>query len=298
MTENPVTGTLDPDHARRPASAARLTASTLLGAALLAFLFPFATVSCGEPVTFTGLELATARVASDAPTSDEREFGDEIESNGTTLALIALVAIALGLGLALVELRGAGAAALVGLLALLLLPWSAAASMADFAVHGGYVLATGALTVLVGLRRIQAVSRRSREHRRRWPAVLAGIPLVALVGVTVLLCVGSARSFDEGQLLSSSSSGTSRITRAGLPTTTFRGGTSFVTTAPAPTNASSPTSTPGQRIAPPPTRAPRRIVGPRMSSRRLSVRPMKLSFVVTTQGATKTSSSSVEYAVT
>ena len=61
---------------------------------------------------------------------------------------------------------------------------------------------------------------------------------------------------------SSSSSGTSRSTRAGLPTTTLRGGTSFVTTAPAPTNASSPISTPGQRIAPPPTRAPRRIVGP------------------------------------
>ncbi len=59
---------------------------------------------------------------------------------------------------------------------------------------------------------------------------------------------------------------TSRRTRAGLPTTIARAGTSFVTTAPAPTNASSPISTPGQRIAPPPTRAPRRIVGPAMSS--------------------------------
>ena len=76
-----------------------------------------------------------------------------------------------------------------------------------------------------------------------------------------------------------------------------RGGTSFVTTAPAPTNASSPTSMPGQRMAPPPTRAPRRIVGPLISSWRCSVRPMKLSFVVTTHGAMKTFSSSVEYAV-
>ena len=97
--------------------------------------------------------------------------------------------------------------------------------------------------------------------------------------------------------LSSSSGGTSRSTRAGLPTTTTRGGTSFVTTAPAPTNASSPISIPGQSTAPPPTRAPRRIVGPLTSSWRFSVRPMKLSFVVTTQGAMKTSSSSVEYAV-
>ena len=46
--------------------------------------------------------------------------------------------------------------------------------------------------------------------------------------------------------------------------TTLRAGTFRVTTAPAPTNASSPISTPGQRIAPPPTRAPRRIVGPRL----------------------------------
>ena len=66
---------------------------------------------------------------------------------------------------------------------------------------------------------------------------------------------------------------------------------------PAPTNASSPISIAGQRIAPPPTRAPRRIVGPLISSCRCSVRPMKLSFVVTTQGAMKTLSSSVEYAV-
>ncbi len=76
-----------------------------------------------------------------------------------------------------------------------------------------------------------------------------------------------------------------------------RAGTSFVTTAPAPTKASSPISIPGQRIAPPPTRAPRLIVGPLTRSWRRSVRPMKLSLVVTTHGAMKTSSSSVEYAV-
>ena len=46
----------------------------------------------------------------------------------------------------------------------------------------------------------------------------------------------------------SSSAATSRSTRAGDPTTITPGGTSFVTTAPAPTKASSPISTPGQRI--------------------------------------------------
>ncbi len=44
-------------------------------------------------------------------------------------------------------------------------------------------------------------------------------------------------------------------------------------------------------------RAPRRIVGPFTRSWRFSVRPMKLSFVVTTHGAMNTFSSSVEYAV-
>src|SRR5882724_8270810 len=86
--------------------------------------------------------------------------------------------------------------------------------------------------------------------------------------------------------------------RAGLPTTSTRGGTFLTTTAPAPTNASSPISTAGQRTAPAPTRAPRRIVGPFRRACRFAVRPMKLSFVVITRGAMNTLSSSVEYAVT
>ncbi|HMJ03527.1 MAG TPA: methyltransferase domain-containing protein, partial [Conexibacter sp.] len=45
-------------------------------------------------------------------------------------------------------------------------------------------------------------------------------------------------------------------TRAGCPTTTVRAGTSRSTIAPAPTNASSPISTPGSRMAAPPTPEP------------------------------------------
>jgi hypothetical protein len=149
---------------------------------------PFATVSCGEPVTFTGLELATARVADDAPTADRRAFRDEIESNGTVLTLIALVAVTVGLGLAAVQMRGAGLAALVGLLALLRLPWVAAGSLADFVVHDGYVLAVAALTGVLGLGRVSAVARRPAAGRRRWPAVLAGLVLAVPVVATMLLC--------------------------------------------------------------------------------------------------------------
>jgi hypothetical protein len=47
--------------------------------------------------------------------------------------------------------------------------------------------------------------------------------------------------------------------RAGLPTTTACGGTSRVTTAPAPTMAPVPTSTPGRIVAFAPIDAPRRM---------------------------------------
>jgi hypothetical protein len=191
MTDHSTTSLGVPVRAGRPASASRLTLSLLFAACLLAFLLPFATVSCGEPVTFTGLELATGRVAEGAP-ADEREFGDEIESNGTKLALIALIAVAVGLGLAAAQAPGVGPVAVVGLLALLLLPWSA--WLADFTVHTGYVLATGALVAVVGVRRGEAVRRRHRERRRRWPAVLAAAPLVVLIGVTTALCVESGQS--------------------------------------------------------------------------------------------------------
>src|SRR5215210_2737286 len=47
--------------------------------------------------------------------------------------------------------------------------------------------------------------------------------------------------------------------------TSTPGGTSRVTTAPAPTKASAPTSTPGSSTAPLPIRQPRRRIGPRRS---------------------------------
>src|ERR671930_368303 len=50
--------------------------------------------------------------------------------------------------------------------------------------------------------------------------------------------------------------------RAGLPTTTAPGGTSCVTTAPAPTSASAPTTTPGSTVAFAPSRARAPIRGP------------------------------------
>src|SRR3954468_6274389 len=78
--------------------------------------------------------------------------------------------------------------------------------------------------------------------------------------------------------------------------TTPRGGTSRVTTAPAATNASSPTSTPGVSTAAPPIRQARRSTAPR-SSYDLSWRDIVESLVVTAPGPRNTSSSTTEYAV-
>ena len=102
----------------------------------------------------------------------------------------------------------------------------------------------------------------------------------------------------HGQLQRSSrsSSGTSRTVRAGTPMTTLRAGTSLVTTAPAATNASSPTSTPGSSTAPPPIRHARRSVAPCSGVPR-SRRPIASSLVVIAHGPTKTSSSTTLYAV-
>ena len=114
-------------------------------------------------------------------------------------------------------------------------------------------------------------SMRVTQSARPGPARVARVPGAAAASTTCRsrwrasapAATGCAsRREPRHRRSSSSSSGTSRTTRAGLPTTSARGGTSFVTTAPAPTNASSPISTAGQRTAPPPTRAPRRIVGP------------------------------------
>ena len=100
----------------------------------------------------------------------------------------------------------------------------------------------------------------------------------------------------QRQRSSRSSSGTSRTTRAGTPITTARGATSRVTTAPAATKASSPTSTPGVSTTPPPIRQARRSTGPRSRSP-AAWRLIVSSLVVVTPGPMKTSSSTSPSAV-
>ena len=81
------------------------------------------------------------------------------------------------------------------------------------------------------------------------------------------------------------------MTRAGFPTTTAPAGTSWATTAPAPTKAFSPTTTPGRSVAFAPILAPVRMIGPM----RCSLAPGDngyFAFVKTTFGPIQQPSSS------
>jgi hypothetical protein len=171
------------------ATRSRTVPATLLVAALVGFLLPFATVSCGTPVTFTGLELATANVPSEG--IDDTEFAGEVESNGTTVAALALGFVVLALGLLLARIPGWSIAAIAGLVCVLLLPWIAAWAMADFELHGGYLLSAGALAAVQGIRRVDAVRRRRSLGRRVWPAVVVGVLLAIPLVATALLAASS-----------------------------------------------------------------------------------------------------------
>src|SRR2546422_77878 len=83
------------------------------------------------------------------------------------------------------------------------------------------------------------------------------------------------------------------MTHAGLPATTAPGGTSTVTTAPAPTNASVPIRTPGKIVVFAPILARFSIYTPTNSSLVVGVAGY-LAFVTTTLGSSQQSSSKTD----
>lgn len=178
-------------HRAQPDATAKVAVSTLFAVALLAFLLPFGTVSCGTPVTFTGVELATANV-----TGDDELIVEEVNSTGAGPALLAALAAGAGLLLALAGVRGQGTSALVGLLALLVLPWLT--GLAEFQVHSGFVLAAAALASVVGWRSRLLVRRRRSSGLRIWPAVSGIVVLVLFGGLTAAYCAAASSSFGTG----------------------------------------------------------------------------------------------------
>jgi hypothetical protein len=128
---------------------------TLFALAALAFVLPFATVSCeGAHTSFTGVQLATHSVP-DGGRPDGGGFGesctcrdisDEVEHDDSLLAEIALVAAVVGLGLGIAGIRrGAGLIALGGVICAVLMYVSR--SFAAVELRIGYWVLLGAFGV-------------------------------------------------------------------------------------------------------------------------------------------------------
>jgi hypothetical protein len=134
---------------------------------LLAFLLPFATVSCDdEAVTFTGVELAFGQVEEPAPGST---LDDEIEDDAGVFAFAAVAAAVVGLALGVARRRGAGVAAGLGTAATLLLGSRASQLLGPTVdVHVGYLLALVGYFCL-SLGHFVAWIRRWRAGRRTRP---------------------------------------------------------------------------------------------------------------------------------
>lgn len=160
---------------------------TLLALALFAFALPFGTVSCGTPVSFTGLELASANVPAES--AAERNFAAEVHDYGTPWAAAALVATLVALALAAAGSARAPAAAITALVFLLLLPYVAMNKWAGFEVHEGWVLAVAAHTTVWCLALVRAYLGRRRRGATSWRTLPGGVLVVAVLTYAGLLVV-------------------------------------------------------------------------------------------------------------
>jgi hypothetical protein len=127
-------------------------------------------------VHFTGYELATWRVPETTPpatTDDGDNLKDEIESQASVWALIALIAAVVGVALGLLGRRGAGIAASVGLFAIITLFATAFNTNATVEFEDGYVSAAALFGLAAAWQAVIAI-RRVRARRRAPPAAAPG----------------------------------------------------------------------------------------------------------------------------
>jgi hypothetical protein len=151
--------------ARARGLVARWHLPTVFAAVVIAFCFPFATVSCDSAhTTFTGMQLVTHTVPHggtfhDEDTGKPTEISDRVESQSSITATLVLLIALTGVALGVRRKRGTGWCALVGLVLTLVL--GANTSLADVTYHWGYwstmLLFVWACVVHVG-----------RAARRRW----------------------------------------------------------------------------------------------------------------------------------
>jgi Tol biopolymer transport system component len=154
------------------AASGRWLSPALFACIGLAFLLPFATVSCdAAATTFTGVQLVMHTVphggdlASDDSSDCKTYIGTCVERAASNTATVALVAALLGLTLGLFAItRGPGWCALVGLGAMALLPFEGGFLGPDVYFHAGYDLGFwGFMTV--GVVHVVKAIRRRRQRR-------------------------------------------------------------------------------------------------------------------------------------
>jgi Domain of unknown function (DUF4234) len=155
-----------------------LSAALFLGIAL-AFLLPFATVSCDQEdrTTFTGLELATRNVP-ETPTDVEGEsLSSMIEDSGANAATFVLLCVAAGLLLVGLGRRGGGWFAFGALAGLAWLGREATGARPFITVHTGYWLALGCALAAAGWYATLVLDLRSSRPlvQRPWVTFLVSL---------------------------------------------------------------------------------------------------------------------------
>lgn len=170
----------------------RWGSATLFAGIVVAFLLPFATVSCsGEEVTFTGVQLALQQVPDPQTQDEEGSLAEDVEAESSLSALVALASAATGLALGVAGRRGGGIAAAVGLPAMLVLALNAATTLATVELHAGYPLALLAYVAAAAVH-ARGARRRRRAARAAPPRAQSRRRRAAVAGALVLLALGAA----------------------------------------------------------------------------------------------------------
>jgi hypothetical protein len=147
----------------------RWISPSLFALAALAFLLPFATVSCdGAKTSFSGIQLVTHTVPAGGMVDEAGDCSADlstcIEHETSTAAGLALLAALVGVGLGyLGVVRGPGWCATVALGALAYLPL--ADPLVDEQLHSGYVLSFAFLLAAGVLHAGRAFGRLRRRRR-------------------------------------------------------------------------------------------------------------------------------------
>ena len=121
---------------------ARWHLPTVFAAVVIAFCFPFATISCDSAeTTFTGMQLVTHTVPhggtiSNDDTGGASDISVRVESRSSITATLVLLSALVGVALGFLRKRGTGWCALVGLVLTLVL--GANTDMAEVTYRWGY----------------------------------------------------------------------------------------------------------------------------------------------------------------